>query len=86
MNTKLKILPSAREGFERNFFQLVSWINDLEINSAALKNNNLSSTTEYRRLLDKTKVSNIFYQRLLLKRDIIEIVPFIPYSSLIIRN
>jgi hypothetical protein len=66
MNTKLKFLPSAREGFERNFFQLVSWINDLEINSAALKNDNLSSTTEYRRLLDKTKVSNNFYQSLFL--------------------
>jgi hypothetical protein len=61
MNIKLKLLPSAREGFERNFFQLVSWINDLEINSAALKNDNLSSTTEYRRLLDKIKVSIIVF-------------------------
>lgn len=56
MNAKLTILPGAKENFERNFFQFASWLNELELNSNSLSNNNLSSISEYRRLLDKTKV------------------------------
>jgi len=56
INAKLTVMPGARENFERNFFQFASWLNELEQNSNALTNNNLTSSSEYRRLLDKTKV------------------------------
>ena len=59
MNAKLTILPGAKENFERNFFQFASWLNELELNSNSLFNNGLTSTSEYRRLLDKAKVRKI---------------------------
>lgn len=57
MNQKLTILPDTKENFERSYNQFVSWLYELEQQSESLNNNNLSSVSEYKRLVEKCRVS-----------------------------
>lgn len=61
MNAKLTVLPDTKENFEKNLNQLNNWLVEIEFNSKGLFNNSLSSSSEYKRLVDKTKVKNYFY-------------------------
>ena len=56
MNEKLKLLPETREKFDKNIHGINSWLNDIEQNKRQLNNNDLT-VTEYKRLIDKLKVT-----------------------------
>ena len=60
MNAKLTVLPDTKENFEKSLTQLTSWMHEFELNVDNLNNNNLSSSSEYRRLAEKCRVSQSF--------------------------
>ena len=60
MNAKLTVLPDTKENFEKSLTQLANWMHEFELNVDNLNNNNLSSSSEYRRLAEKCRVSQSF--------------------------
>jgi hypothetical protein len=57
MNAKLTVLPDTKETFDRNICLFTCWLSEFEHNFANLNNNNLPSTSDYRRLIEKCRVS-----------------------------
>lgn len=58
MNAKLTILPGTKENFQTNLNQLTSWLIEIEFNLQSLFDNSLSSSSDYKRILDKSKVND----------------------------
>jgi hypothetical protein len=56
MTTKLKTLPDAKESFEKGLHQLSTLLIEFEQNKRQLNNNELS-VADYKRIVDKLKVS-----------------------------
>jgi DNA repair ATPase RecN len=56
MNAKLKTLPETREKFDKNLHNINTWLNDIDQNKRQLNNNDLT-VSEYKRLIEKLKVS-----------------------------
>jgi len=56
VRTKLTILPETKENFELHVGQLNSWLNEFDVNATNLFSNNLPSTNDYKRVLDKSRV------------------------------
>ncbi len=60
MNAKLTILPETKDSFEANFNQFAGWLYDVEQNVEGVRNNNLASLSDYRRLAEKCQVGGVF--------------------------
>lgn len=57
LNAKLTITNDTPEDFERNLTQLDTWLYEIEATSKDLFDYNLTSSSEYRRALEKTRVN-----------------------------
>jgi hypothetical protein len=55
--TKLTMLPNANENFEKNLHELSVWLDLFQENSQNLFNNDVNCSTEYKNILENTKVN-----------------------------
>jgi hypothetical protein len=53
---KLTMLPDAKENFQFNLIEVDNWLNEAEVNAINLFSNSLSTTTEYKNILEKIRV------------------------------
>lgn len=59
MNSKLKTLPDIKEKLDKNFHNINTWLNEIDHNKRQLNNPDLT-VPEYKRIVDKIKVSLYF--------------------------